>query len=326
MIVFMDRIKQQDEYFVEEAIEYQNKLLELTPLLDELVSLKASNEDAQKRIKQYENELRLASQQMDVEAANQHSTQELLRVCEMLKRQALKIDIPAQLHFTDQDGLVSLVPHAVLEFNLRFSKFKASLDKFQAFDVHLNAGHFMRAGEDWLKNAKSNPYWLVPMCDVLALSDAVYRKHADKMRILEYVAAGSKDPSFVIDEWLNEITMMDTDQGFESWRSKRSRLLLTTFSVANFTDSGIDIKSVANGTFTELLAKVPVFRFDAAIAVDNGEDVHTAYSNNPFKLNILDGIPRCENGLVAGQATILKTHSSILDNYYSKESAHVLKS
>tara|TARA_Y100001956_G_scaffold79851_1_gene93930 strand:+ start:160711 stop:161679 length:969 start_codon:yes stop_codon:yes gene_type:complete len=322
----MDRIRQQDKIFVEQAIEYQNKLLDLTPMLEELVRLKSSHEGAQKRIKQLEDELRSVSQQMDVESANQHSTQRLLRVSEMLERQALKADVPAKLHFTDEEGLVPLVAHSVLEFNMRFNRFKESLAQFQAIGIHLNAGHFTRGGDEWLKKAKSNPYWLVPMCNVLALSDAVYRKYADKMRIFEYLTAGSDEPSYVVDEWLSEVAMMDTESGFESWRSRRSRLLLSTFSVANITDSAIDIQSAADGTFAELLSQVPTFRFDAALALDKGGDVQTAYSNNPFKLNILNEIPHCDNGLIEGQVTTLTTHSAILDEFYNKESTHVLKS
>ena len=68
------------------------------------------------------------------------------------------------------------------------------------------------------------------------------------------------------------------------------------------------------------------FRFDAALALDKGGDVQTAYSNNPFKLNILNEIPHCDNGLIEGQVTTLTTHSAILDEFYNKESTHVLKS
>jgi hypothetical protein len=205
---------------------------------------------------------------------------------------------------------------SMFEFPLHIENLKSKLSDYNAAGIPVNEGHLSNSGEQWLELAGKKKGYVLVLSYLLSLSDAVYRKNVDSVKIMSAVAKGDLDDNVELENaWSKLAYLAHSGEDFDEWRKERSFTILEAFVDGDVKKGKFTLKS---GSFDSLLSDVPLYRFDAVNGIKSGNTsaLYGAYSNNANGIADLMGIPVNESGILSGQSSRISNVPKDIINAY----------
>lgn len=230
------------------------------------------------------------------------STEYLVRLCAHLQ-DVSKLN-PKEIPIKHDFNLRDISEGAILsmfEYPLHVENLKSRLSDYNAAGIPVKEGHISNSGEQWLDLARGKKGFLLVLSYLLSLSDAVYRKNIDSVKIMSAVAKGVFSDNLALENaWSKLAYLAHSGEDFDEWRKERSFTIREAFVDGDAKKGKFTLKS---GAFESLLSNVPLFRFDAVDGIRSGSAnaLFGTYANNANGIADLMDIPYNEFGLLSGQ-------------------------
>jgi hypothetical protein len=205
---------------------------------------------------------------------------------------------------------------SMLEFPVRMNSLKSRLDTYLSIGLTVKEVDLHSSGEQWLSRARKLNKNILILAYIISLSDAIYRKNIDSVKIMGSVARGDLAHEPELERaWSDIAGKAYSGDDFEVWRRERSINIVEHFTGSEFNSIHYKLK---DGTFESLLATLPLFRFDAVHGIKSGNPhaLMGTYTNNANGIADLMGIEVNETGIMSDQVMKLgNVPKSILDAY-----------